>query len=192
MEIVFPDLLLSQRKKQAHIAPRRDNGRTKMPRFQLGSAVIGGREAVVVAANDKVFLLDHLLPDSAVSSIQPMLPEWDSWCDRIEAALDGYQGSDSIPLAAITWLPPVRNPHKLICLGANYKAHAAEVSSDPPKLPYAFFKPPSTTLNSSGREVQMLAGAQMNDWEIELAVVIAREARTCPRRTHSSALRVIR
>jgi 2-keto-4-pentenoate hydratase/2-oxohepta-3-ene-1,7-dioic acid hydratase in catechol pathway len=44
-------------------------------------------------------------------------------------------------------------------------------------MPYAFLKPPSTTLRGAGSDILLLAGATMNDWEVELAVVMGSEAR---------------
>ena len=41
-------------------------------------------------------------------------------------------------------LPPVR-PSKIVCVGRNYKEHAAELGNEVPKEPLIFFKPPSAS-----------------------------------------------
>jgi 2-keto-4-pentenoate hydratase/2-oxohepta-3-ene-1,7-dioic acid hydratase in catechol pathway len=62
-------------------------------------------------------------------------------------------------------------------MGTNYAGHAVEVSSDPLKAPYSFIKSSSNTLRGSGDTITLLDVANMNDWEIELAVVIGKAAR---------------
>jgi 2-keto-4-pentenoate hydratase/2-oxohepta-3-ene-1,7-dioic acid hydratase in catechol pathway len=79
--------------------------------------------------------------------------------------------------SGVTWLPPIRRPRKLICMGTSYAGHASEVSSDPLKAPYSFIKSASNTLRGSGATITLLDISQMNDWEVELAVVIGRAAR---------------
>ena len=51
---------------------------------------------------------------------------------------------DPIPLAQATLLPPVE-PSKIVCVGRNYREHAAELGHDVPVEPLLFFKPPSRT-----------------------------------------------
>ncbi len=75
------------------------------------------------------------------------------------------------------WLPPILYPRKLVCLGANYTDHVDEMKAAPLKVPYAFLKPPTTTLTGSGSDVTLLRQARMNDWEVELAVVMGRRAK---------------
>lgn len=145
--------------------------------FQIGQAVVAGSTTTVVGADARIIGLQSLLGITSAPDPFGMLADWDRWCDRIATALDGGVPSGAIVVDKITWLPPVSRPPKLICLGTNYKGHAAEVSADALRLPYAFLKPPSTTLHASGRDIVLLDGAEMNDWEIELAVVIGRETR---------------
>src|SRR5260221_12462256 len=69
-------------------------------------------------------------------------------------------------------------PNKLICLGANYSDHNAEMdNTQPPKFPYCFLKPPTTTLVGSGETVTLPEYAKMIGWEVELAVVIGKRVR---------------
>jgi 2-keto-4-pentenoate hydratase/2-oxohepta-3-ene-1,7-dioic acid hydratase in catechol pathway len=70
---------------------------------------------------------------------------------------------------------PIARPGAVICLGANYAAHAAESGIAPPAHPVVFFKHPNTVVGPFD-EIRMPAGAEKLDWEVELALVIGRTA----------------
>jgi 2-keto-4-pentenoate hydratase/2-oxohepta-3-ene-1,7-dioic acid hydratase in catechol pathway len=69
-------------------------------------------------------------------------------------------------------LPPV-TPSKIVCVGRNYRAHAAEFDSDIPDAPLLFLKPPSALL-APGATVGLPAVSKRIDYEGELAVVIGK------------------
>ena len=52
---------------------------------------------------------------------------------------------EAIPLEAAALLPPVR-PSKIVCVGRNYREHAAELGHDVPKEPLIFLKATSALL----------------------------------------------
>jgi 2-keto-4-pentenoate hydratase/2-oxohepta-3-ene-1,7-dioic acid hydratase in catechol pathway len=79
---------------------------------------------------------------------------------------------DRIPLAQASLLPPVQ-PSKIVCVGRNYREHAAELGNEVPKEPLLFFKPPSSLLATGGTIVRPKI-SERTDYEGELAVVIAR------------------
>src|SRR5271157_5230315 len=54
-----------------------------------------------------------------------------------------------IALAQASLLPPVQ-PSKIVCVGRNYREHAAEMGSEVPQEPLLFFKPPSSLLAPGG------------------------------------------
>ena len=72
----------------------------------------------------------------------------------------------------------IRHPNKLLCVGANYRDHIAEMGVDdiPADVdPFFFSVPPTTSLVGAGAPVVLGAGAAHRpDWEAELAVVIGR------------------
>ncbi len=79
------------------------------------------------------------------------------------------------PLTTLTLLPPV-TPSKILCVGRNYRDHAAELGNDLPKEPLLFLKPPSSLLAPGGTIV--LPGLSNRvDYEGELAIVIGRRCR---------------
>jgi 2-keto-4-pentenoate hydratase/2-oxohepta-3-ene-1,7-dioic acid hydratase in catechol pathway len=67
-------------------------------------------------------------------------------------------------------------PSKILCVGRNYRDHAAELGNAVPVEPLLFFKPPSSLLPAGGA-IQMPKAAGRIDFEGELAVVIAKRAR---------------
>jgi 2-keto-4-pentenoate hydratase/2-oxohepta-3-ene-1,7-dioic acid hydratase in catechol pathway len=74
---------------------------------------------------------------------------------------------------------PVR-PSKFVCVGLNYKDHAAEMKKALPAEPYLFLKP-STTVLDPGGTILIPPGVGRVDYESELAVVIGRRAHRVPR-----------
>ena len=74
-----------------------------------------------------------------------------------------------------TVLCPV-TPSKVVCLGANYRKHAEELSLDVLPEPTVFLKPTSSVI-ASGEDVVYPASATKVDYEAELAVVIGKRAK---------------
>ncbi|WP_405622385.1 fumarylacetoacetate hydrolase family protein [Streptomyces sp. NBC_00076] len=77
--------------------------------------------------------------------------------------------------------PPLTYPGKVLCAGANYWDHCAEMGVEPPEElgdPFFFLKPPTTTVTGPGDPVPLPSypGARV-DWEAELAVVIGSPGR---------------
>jgi len=77
-----------------------------------------------------------------------------------------------ITLDEATLLPPV-HPGKIVCVGRNYREHAAELGNEVPIEPLLFFKPPSSLL-SPGASIRRPKLSQRTDYEGELGVVIAK------------------
>jgi 2-keto-4-pentenoate hydratase/2-oxohepta-3-ene-1,7-dioic acid hydratase in catechol pathway len=93
---------------------------------------------------------------------------------------DGYAVGEPIPggLAALAVLAPVR-PSKIVCVGLNYRDHAAEVKKELPAEPLLFIKP-STAVLDPGAPIKLPPGVGRVDYEAELAVVIGRRAHRVP------------
>jgi 2,4-didehydro-3-deoxy-L-rhamnonate hydrolase len=94
---------------------------------------------------------------------------------RTRAALEAGE----LPVAETEGLrvgAPVARPGAVVCIGQNYAAHAAESGAEPPKQPIVFFKHPNTVVGPYD-EVLVPRGSAKTDWEVELAVVIGKEAR---------------
>ncbi|MFC4912638.1 fumarylacetoacetate hydrolase family protein [Actinomadura gamaensis] len=72
--------------------------------------------------------------------------------------------------------PPLARPGKIVCVGLNYRDHAAETGAEPPAEPVLFMKAPNTVVGPDD-EVLVPRGSVKTDYEVELAVVIGRTAR---------------
>lgn len=72
---------------------------------------------------------------------------------------------------------PVANVGKIICVGLNYADHAAESNMALPKEPVLFMKA-TTAISGPYDPVIKPVGATKLDWEVELAVVIGKTARS--------------
>ena len=70
---------------------------------------------------------------------------------------------------------PLARPSKIVCIGLNFRDHAAESQMDLPKEPVIFFKA-TTALVGPGDPVMIPRGGGKLDWEVELAVVIGAKA----------------
>jgi len=79
---------------------------------------------------------------------------------------------EHIALAEAALLAPVR-PSKIVCVGRNYREHAAELGNEVPTEPLIFFKPPSSLL-APGGEIRRPKISQRVDYEGELGVVIGK------------------
>jgi 2-keto-4-pentenoate hydratase/2-oxohepta-3-ene-1,7-dioic acid hydratase in catechol pathway len=79
---------------------------------------------------------------------------------------------DHISLAEAELLAPVR-PSKIVCVGRNYREHAAELGNEVPSEPLIFFKPPSSLL-APGQNIRRPRISQRTDYEGELGAVIGK------------------
>jgi 2,4-diketo-3-deoxy-L-fuconate hydrolase len=84
----------------------------------------------------------------------------------------------SLPDVAETvrWGAPVARPGKIVCIGLNYSDHAAETGAKIPQEPILFMKAPNTWVGPYD-DVEIPKDSAKTDWEVELGVVIGKEAR---------------
>jgi 2-keto-4-pentenoate hydratase/2-oxohepta-3-ene-1,7-dioic acid hydratase in catechol pathway len=85
---------------------------------------------------------------------------------------------EPMPLSTADLLVPV-TPSKIVCVGRNYREHAAELGNVVPAEPLLFFKPPSSLLKPGGTIVLPPASSRV-DHEGELAIVIGHRASKLP------------
>ncbi len=107
-------------------------------------------------------------------------PRWGRIDDGLVTLLDGppWGGGKplggAVPLADARLLPPCE-PTKIVCIGLNYRAHAAEMGKDLPAEPLLFLKAPSALLPPGGAVILPPSSHQV-EHEGELALVIGRTA----------------
>ncbi|RYG09573.1 MAG: FAA hydrolase family protein [Chitinophagaceae bacterium] len=70
---------------------------------------------------------------------------------------------------------PLARPSKLICVGLNYKDHAAETNAPIPAEPILFFKATSAIVGPND-DLIIPKNSTKTDWEVELAIVIGKRA----------------
>lgn len=127
----------------------------KYCRFQLnGEAQYGLVESV--AGRDSILRILLTAPEESDGDVEGLRSR------RIE----------SIALDEATLLAPV-NPTKIVCVGRNYREHAAELGSEVPTEPLLFFKPNSALL-APGGVVKRPKISQRVDYEGELCVVVGK------------------
>ena len=108
--------------------------------------------------------------------------EGELWIERIlppqEEAHRPYAAHDMdwlpIRLTEAHLLPPVE-PSKIVCVGRNYRDHAAELGNEVPKAPLLFLKARSSVI-ARGEAIVLPPQSNQVDFEGELAIVIGRTA----------------
>jgi 2-keto-4-pentenoate hydratase/2-oxohepta-3-ene-1,7-dioic acid hydratase in catechol pathway len=122
-----------------------------------------------VLEGDRVIDAGDALGD-APSSVRALL-ETDALGD-----LEAADGGDGVALAGIELLAPVPDPEKIVCIGLNYRDHAAEGRLEPPKVP-TFFAKYANALSGDGATVALPASSRKVDYEAEVAFIVGRTAR---------------
>jgi 2,4-didehydro-3-deoxy-L-rhamnonate hydrolase len=96
------------------------------------------------------------------------LKQLDSWLQK--NASSAPKVASSVRLG-----PPVTRPSKIVCIGLNYRDHAAETRAEAPKEPVLFFKATTSLVGPNDPLVRPKNSTKV-DWEVELAVVIGKKA----------------
>jgi 2-keto-4-pentenoate hydratase/2-oxohepta-3-ene-1,7-dioic acid hydratase in catechol pathway len=96
----------------------------------------------------------------------------------LDAAARAARRADAVRLdaAKTKLLPPVPDPKKIVCLGLNYRDHAAETGAQIPREPVLFSKY-ATALVGHEDEIVLPSVSQEVDYEAELVIVVGRRGR---------------
>jgi len=86
---------------------------------------------------------------------------------------------ERVPLDAVTMLAPVIPRSKIVAVGRNYRAHAAEFGNEVPAEPMLFLKPNTAVVGPGDAILRPPQSAQV-EFEGELAVVIGRVSKNVP------------
>jgi 2-keto-4-pentenoate hydratase/2-oxohepta-3-ene-1,7-dioic acid hydratase in catechol pathway len=131
----------------------------------------GPRAGVLLGAS--IAPLDGL--DAPASTVRGLLETLEE-AGLIELGERATAKGELIPLVGLRLLAPVPDPQKIICLGLNYRDHAAEAGQEIPSAPMWFAKFANSLCGSGEAIVLPAAHAEHVDYEAELAVVIGRSA----------------
>ncbi|GAB3360970.1 fumarylacetoacetate hydrolase family protein [Modestobacter lapidis] len=112
-------------------------------------------------------------PD-APATMQQLIAAGPEVLDRVRQAVGS--ATDAVPLEQLRLAPAVPDPGKIICVGLNYRKHAAEGGMPVPEQPIYFAKY-RNSLAGSGEEVVIPAATRKADYEVELVAVIGRTTR---------------
>src|SRR5260370_29872932 len=142
--------------------------------FALATVLEAGRPVGCLERDGKLFRLADLGAPPAVASL---FADWPRWSAHMAKA-----APTSAPLPpGLPVLAPLLYPGKILCAGANYYDHCAEMGvadlrKEAQRL-FFFMKPPRNAVVGAGATVRMPIGTKAMDWEIELAAVIGTTAR---------------
>jgi 2-keto-4-pentenoate hydratase/2-oxohepta-3-ene-1,7-dioic acid hydratase in catechol pathway len=139
----------------------------QLPDGQLRAAAIDGNQAIDLAANDS----------NLPSSIRQLLAGGRDVLSRAQAAAER---TDRVTLPSYRLKAPVPHPQKVICIGLNYRDHAAETGAKVPSDPVVFNKFPTAVIGPE-ENIRLPRVSQKVDYEAELVVVVGREGRHIPR-----------
>lgn len=144
--------------------------------WSLATYRVNGDEHAGILHEDGSLVTTEAL--RAHAGLAELLREWEEVSPTLrDSGVDDGELVEGAELVA-----PIRFPPKLVCAGANYGSHVAEmgVSLDGRSSlsPFFFLKPATTTVIGPGAPIRIPASPEAQvDWEAELGVVIGREAR---------------
>ncbi|CAG9167596.1 hypothetical protein LMG23992_00849 [Cupriavidus laharis] len=134
--------------------------------MKLATFLLDGQQRVGLVSDEGVFALPPVAGKDVGALIDARLgpQQWHSLV---------AQASPVPATAALTWLPPVMNPRKILCVGLNYADHTKESPYEQPDYPTLFLRVPTSMVGHEGAIVRPLASDTL-DYEGELAVVIGK------------------
>jgi 2-keto-4-pentenoate hydratase/2-oxohepta-3-ene-1,7-dioic acid hydratase in catechol pathway len=151
--------------------------------YRLAVVALDGEPQVVVERGERLLALDAVLGPLAarlgpIRDLQPLLDDWATWSVALDESAATADFSTGRPASEAKFRAPIEFPGKIVCIGANYHDHIAEMPMPMvPKYPYSFLKPANSTIRGSGDPVARPDGVSLMDWEAELAVVIGTAGR---------------
>jgi 2-keto-4-pentenoate hydratase/2-oxohepta-3-ene-1,7-dioic acid hydratase in catechol pathway len=117
----------------------------------------------------------YVLSDGrSYASVQELLPLLDELC--VWASQQFERGNRVLSLETLELGPPVPNPDKILCLGVNYREHAAEAQQEIPVVPLVFAKF-RNSLTGPTSPILLPRVSKLIDYEGELAVIIGKRCK---------------
>ena len=131
--------------------------------------------AIGVRLGDKVIDLSKAAPDLPGDMIG-ILEGGESSLAKAKAAANNATDDAKVDMSSVKLLVPIARPGKIVCIGRNYAAHAAEGGAETPTYPEVFYRG-STTLIAQGEPIIRPKCSDKLDFEAELVVVIGKLAK---------------
>jgi 2-keto-4-pentenoate hydratase/2-oxohepta-3-ene-1,7-dioic acid hydratase in catechol pathway len=146
--------------------------------MRLVSYSANGKEAAGVLLAEQIVPLSSLDRPPA-ASVRGLLEQLDAQA-LAELGDAARAAGERVALDTVQLRAPVSDPEKIVCIGLNYRDHAAETGQEIPKAPMWFAKF-RNSLRGAGEEIVLPAAHPDHvDYEAELALVIGRSARNVP------------
>jgi 2-keto-4-pentenoate hydratase/2-oxohepta-3-ene-1,7-dioic acid hydratase in catechol pathway len=136
--------------------------------FQAGGKVGPG----LLAPNDSV--ID--MAAAGFPSLLDLIEAGSDGRDKAEAFAAGARAENKLPLGSVKLMAPIPRPRKLICVGLNYRDHAAETGATIPDVPTIFNKF-ATAVIGPGADIVLPKVSKSPDYEAEFAFVIGKGGR---------------
>lgn len=140
--------------------------------MRLLTYIHDGIEQVGVRNGDSVIPVQSLSPQFA-GSLREILAEQQLSAIEDELSVLGETG---IPLAEVQYRPLIPRPGKILCIGRNYAAHAAEGGVEPPTFPEVFMRGATSLIGHRGSIVRPRCSDKL-DYEGEIAMIIGKQCR---------------
>lgn len=154
------------------------------PAFRLARIAAKNGPVMAAVAQDKFYELPRTWESRDATNPLTLLADWDRALSWIE---QNIRDRDAVPLADMCLLSPIPAPGAVICAGANYADHAAEMAKvqgrEPPPDPHTLGLPSwhfiknSHAIADPGSQISIPQGVTHLDWEAELVVVIGKPAK---------------
>ena len=151
-----------------------------------------------IVVDDRLLDMTEALADTSVaaragelSSVLEVLRHWSETRPALQLAARQTRDGGTTrghPLSDVRLLAPVLYPGAILCAGANYRDHVAEMSKAmnlPPEpdpherglKPWHFVKASAACVRGTGSQIALPSYSKKVDWEAEIALVIGRECR---------------
>src|SRR5437899_9145553 len=145
--------------------------------MKLASYIADGKPSFGVVIGDGVVTMNERLK-GRFATLRDALAG--GALEEMRRSADGAKADHK--LAGVSLLPPIPNPEKILCVGINYKSHAAEHGTEAPKLPNIFLRFVNTLVPHEGAMIRPKVSTNF-DFEGELALVIGKPGRPIKRET---------
>ena len=139
------------------------------------------RAGILVGGDTVVDLQDALPATAWARSTLDVLGAWEEACPALHKLADTKP--KGVALTSVKLMAPIYYPPAIYCTGANYMAHAKEMSAEGSGVdkavtqPYLFLKSARHCMISPNDEIRLPGVSKKVDWEAECAVVIGRKGR---------------
>ena len=138
-------------------------------------AVPGGPALPGIVVGDRV----QCLQPAGFGGILDVIAGGAAALAAIRSFLAGAPAAAAIPLGSVTLFAPIPKPPKIICVGLNYRDHAAEAKMEIPQVPTIFSKF-GTAVTGAGAPIVLPKNSGKPDYEAEFGVVIGTGGRHIP------------